>query len=128
MGSDHPREAINRRAEGHQAEDEAASWLMNRGYKIIERNVFTPGGELDLVAFEGETLCFIEVKARRSDEFGEAIEAVHVNKQRRIVKCAQYWLLDNPWDGECRFDVVGMDQGGEGTPWRYTLVQNAFER
>ncbi len=127
MPKHEPPEPVNRRAEGQQAESEAASWLSNQGYKIVERNVFTPVGELDLVAYEGDTLCFIEVKARRSNEFGEAIEAVHRNKQRRIIKCAQYWLLYHPWDGDCRFDVVGMDQGGEGAPWRFTLVQNAFE-
>ena len=70
-------------ARGTAGEDAAEGFLQMSGYRIVARNVRTKVGELDFVALDGETLCFIEIKARASAEYGRAIEAVGPQKQRR---------------------------------------------
>lgn len=125
-------DAVDRfRSEGHTAgrgrvgEDDAVRWLEGRGYRVVERNARTPAGEIDLVARDGDTLCFVEIKARSDDGYGPAIEAVGRRKQRRLVRVARLWLADHPTDAPCRFDVLGLDGDGEGG-WEYTLVRDAF--
>jgi putative endonuclease len=114
------------RGRGSVAEDEAVAWLRRQGYEIVERNVRNRGGELDVVARDGETLCFIEIKARSSDLYGPAVAAVGAAKQRRLAKAARVYLLLQGWtDVSCRFDVLGMDAADGG--WRHTLIKNAFE-
>jgi putative endonuclease len=106
-------------------EDDAVRWLESQGYKVVERNVTNHGGELDLVAREGETLCFVEIKARASESYGPAIAAVDARKQRRISRAAALYIAVNGLhNSACRFDVLGLDWTGSG--WRYTLVRNAF--
>ena len=115
----------HRRAKGKFGEEEAVRWLASQGYDIVERNVVNHGGELDVVAREGETLCFIEIKARASDAFGPAIAAVDARKQRRISRAAALYIaVKGLHNAPCRFDVLGLDW--EGRAWRYTLVRNAF--
>jgi putative endonuclease len=116
---------------GREAEEEAAAWLERQGYRVLARNVRTGAGEIDVVAEEDGTLCFVEVKARSRGSHGGAISAVPPAKQRRLVRAAQAWLLRHPTDAPCRFDVLAMDAGGEREgprpAWRYTLVRHAFE-
>ena len=61
---------------GRLAEDDAAEWLAAQGYRLVERNHRNDGGELDVVAWDGDTLCFVEVKARASTLHGPALAAV----------------------------------------------------
>lgn len=113
------------RARGKVGEDDAVRWLEAQGYEVLARNVVNHGGEIDLVAKEGGTLCFVEIKARASDRHGLAIEAVGFSKQRRLSRAAVLYLTARGWHGRpCRFDVLGLDRGETG--WRYTLVRNAF--
>ena len=113
------------RAKGAGAEDRAAAWLRRRGFRVIARNVTNAGGELDLVAQEGDTLCFVEVKARASARFGPAILAVDAAKRRKLARAASVYLACRPWDGPVRFDVLGLDQV-EGRV-EYTLLRDAFQ-
>lgn len=113
------------RARGSSAEESAAAWLADHGYVVVERNVRTAAGEIDVVAREGDTLCFIEVKARAGIQYGLAIEAVDRRKQRRIARSASLYLAFKPYPGPCRFDVLGLDPAPNG--WEYTLIRNAFE-
>ena len=106
-------------------EDRASAWLIEQGYRIVERNVTTKAGEIDVVARDGETLCFIEVKARSTGDYGPAIEAVTPRKMRKIARTASLYLVSHPTDAPCRFDVLGMDLGDDG--WRFTLVRDAFQ-
>jgi len=77
------------------------------------------------VAQEGETLCFVEIKARDGDRYGPAIAAVGFAKQRRLSRAAILYLSARGWHNRsCRFDVLGLDREGGG--WRYTLIRNAF--
>lgn len=116
---------LSTRDRGLRAEDFVADWLESRGWKITARNADTPVGEIDIVGNDHGTLVFVEVKARRSTDHGPAIAAVGADKQRRLARAATYWLLDHPWKGECRFDVVGLEPGGDG--WKVVHVPNAFE-
>ena len=113
------------RARGRSAEDDGARWLEGQGLSIVERNVQFRAGELDLVALDGDTLCFIEIKARASARFGEAVWAVTERKQRQVAAAAKLYLATHEHEGPCRFDVLAMD----GTPadWRYTYYRDAFQ-
>jgi len=113
---------------GARGEKLAARFLRSRGYKILYRNFKDRhGGEIDIVCRDGDTLVFVEVKTRRSEEFGRPIEAVDRQKQLRVSKGGLAWLrlLDNP-DVTFRFDVVEVLLPEEGDP-RCELIQNAFE-
>ena len=110
---------------GRSAEDDAVAWLERLGYRPIERNARTPAGEIDLVAEEDGTLCFVEIKARATTEFGPAVAAVGAAKQRRVRRAAALWLASNPLDAPCRFDVLGLDAAADG--WEFTLVRDAFQ-
>lgn len=100
---------------GDAAEDEAARHLTAAGCQILARNARYREGEIDLVARERDLLVFVEVRMRGSSRFGGAAVSVDANKQRRIARAAQHWLLANHgerWPA-CRFDVVTVD--GDGT-------------
>jgi len=119
----------DRRAQGRVGEEDAVRWLTANGYEIVERNLVNHAGEIDVVAKEGETLCFLEIKARATDAFGPAIAAVDARKQRKISRTASLYLATKGAAKgfhrlPCRFDVLGLDWQGEG--WRYTLIRNAF--
>lgn len=101
---------------GLLGEDIAAAELWHQGYAILARRYHTRYGEIDIVAHDPreDTLVFVEVKARRSDRFGPAIEAVTPNKQRRVAAMAlDYLAWSGQMDARCRFDVVAID--GLGT-------------
>jgi putative endonuclease len=119
------RRQAHTRARGRSAETSAVDWLERNGFSIRKRNHSTPAGEIDVVATEGETLCFIEIKARSGSTFGPAIAAVTPRKQRRLARAAALYLAFEPFSGPCRFDVLGLDSGSGG--WEFTLVRNAFE-
>jgi putative endonuclease len=112
------------RGRGKVGEEAAVRWLKGEGYLILERNVVTHAGEIDVVARDGEALVFVEIKARGSAAYGPAIAAVGPAKQRRVSRAAALYLAIRHLGGPCRFDVLGLDavEGG----WRYTLVRDAF--
>ncbi|GMU66539.1 MAG: hypothetical protein AMXMBFR36_28130 [Acidobacteriota bacterium] len=113
------------RARGAAAEEAAERHLTAHGYRIVARNVVTRVGEIDIVALDGETLCFVEVKARASAEFGRAVEAVGRRKQERLIRAASMFLARNRSKRACRFDVVALDRREDGG-WEVTLVRDAF--
>jgi len=84
-------------------------------------------GELDLVAEDGGVLVFVEVKARRTGEFGGAIEAVHHHKRKKLIQLASLFLARHHLGGRpCRFDIVLL-QGAEARTAQIEHIQNAFE-
>jgi putative endonuclease len=94
-------------AVGAYGERVAARWLSNLGMEVLERNWRCARGELDIVARDGRTVVFCEVKTRRSTTFGTAAEAVGVAKIRRLRALAAQWLADHPdVRGDVRFDVI----------------------
>jgi putative endonuclease len=113
-----------RKQTGRQGEEIAAAYLTRKGYTVLQRNWSRPGGELDLVTAQGETLVFVEVRARRSNRFGSAEESVTPAKQARLVELAQTYLQEmelsfRPW----RIDVVAV-QLGRGQP-QINHIENA---
>lgn len=119
-------ELPHHRARGAVAEDAAETYLRGLGMTIVARNVTTHVGELDLVALDGETLCFVEIKARTRQDFGQAIEAVGPRKRQRIARAASLFLAKNRSKRACRFDVLGLDRLEDGS-WRITYVKDAFQ-
>ena len=114
------------RAQGRRGEQLAERVLRREGFRILARNLHFRHSELDLVALEGKTLCFIEVRLRSSRLFGSAEESVSRAKQRRIVRAAREFLaLARPLrPALMRFDVVAIDTGTD--PPRVRLIRDAF--
>ena len=103
---------MNKRLVGQRGEDAAIEYLKAHNYTILDRNYFCHFGEIDVVAWDGEFIVFIEVKSRSDVSFGLPREAVNWKKQRTIIKCAQYWLYKHKRNGEpVRFDVVEILNG-----------------
>ncbi len=112
---------------GHAGEAAAEQFLRNKGYRILERNLRTTLGELDLIAEDGRVLVFVEVKARTTEAFGGALLAVDHRKQAKLTRLAAHYLAQRHWsDRECRFDVV-LIQGRSSAERRIEHVRNAFE-
>ncbi len=116
----------SRQETGASGEEAAAEALRRAGYEILGRNVRTPFGEVDLLAQEDETLCFVEVKTRSSDAFGHPAEAVTPTKQAHLRKAAAVILQQRRWDGPCRFDVVSVLKGEDGLPV-VEILPDAFQ-
>lgn len=97
---------------GRWGEEQAAAYLQRRGMKILERNLRTPVGEIDIIARSGKLLVFIEVKTRRSLAYGRPQEAVGATKQRQILRAAQWYLADVGGPKlQPRFDVIAVVAG-----------------
>jgi putative endonuclease len=110
---------------GKAGEDLACAELERRGYAILARRYRRRGGELDIVARDGPTLVFVEVKSRGGRDFGDGCEAVTPLKQRRIAALAlDYMARHRLHECPCRFDVVSV-MLEDGAP-RVEVYQNAF--
>src|SRR4029450_12383723 len=102
--------SLRRQLVGRQGETRACAELERRGYAIVARRYRTRHGEIDIVAKDGETTVFVEVKARTTAEFGTAAEAITPRKQRQMIKRAMEYLTFNRLTNiPCRFDVVTLD-------------------
>lgn len=113
---------------GRAGEQCAARFLQRLGYRIVARGVRYAKGELDLVAWDGSTIVFVEVKTRVSNQRGLPGEAVDLRKQRRMTLAALLYLkrrrlLDHP----CRFDVVSIVWPPSSRQPEIELTRNAFE-
>lgn len=111
---------------GRRAEGIAATHLKKNGYSIIEKNYRTRTGEIDLIAMDGDTLVFIEVKARRTERFGSPKEALSIQKQKKIVLTAYHYLKAlGRSDLRIRFDVVSILMAGNDPS--IEVVKGAFD-
>lgn len=116
-----PKNIANRRQLGLQYEEMARHYLVTQGYTILEHNFHSRFGEIDIIAKQGAYIVFIEVKYRRTKQFGYPREAVTYRKQMHIKKVAAYFLLTHVGkEAPCRFDVIEiLDQ-------RLTHIKAAF--
>ena len=96
---------------GLLGEMRAAGYLKKQGLRVIERRYRTPHGEIDLIAKDGETLVFIEVKTRTGGRIGEGIRAVSAEKKRYLRFAAQSYLRQHP-ASSVRFDLVEITAAG----------------
>jgi putative endonuclease len=111
---------------GKAGEDLAADELERRGYEIVARRWRHRAGEIDIIARHGETLVFVEVKAREDRDFGDAAEAVTLRKRQTIVRLAKIFAAEVGWNNRpCRFDVVTIHLE-LGQPV-VTVYPNAFD-
>lgn len=115
--------AFNKRQIGADYELVAANYLEQKGYIILERNYRNPHGEIDLIARDGDTIVFCEIKYRKKGSYGSPLSAVDVRKQKRISKVALYYTAGYraPQNVFYRFDVIGID--GDNT---IEHIENAF--
>jgi putative endonuclease len=105
--------ADSRRGTARRGEALAALFLRLKGYRIDARNWRCPLGELDIVAWDRDTLVFVEVKARSGTSAGAPEEAVDARKQARLVQLAQAYLARSRGPTPpCRFDVIAVEGGG----------------
>lgn len=112
---------------GQDGESRAAEFLRRRGYRILERNLKSSSGELDLIAEDHGVLVFIEVKARYSESCGGVRYAVDAKKQARIVRQAALYLARHRMrDRVCRFDVVLLS-GAQKQDGTIELIRDAFQ-
>lgn len=111
---------------GRSGEDRAEALLRENHYRILARNYRTRLGEIDIIARDSDTVCFIEVKTRHSDRFGSPKEAIGPDKQKRMGRAALLFLKEHKlMDHKARFDVVSVWEGDSGV--KTELLKNAFE-
>ena len=91
---------------GDAGEDIAEKFLLENGYKVVERNFRTRFGEIDIIAMEGKILVFIEVKAKKDDYFGTPAEMITSKKLNKIRRTAEYYIQENQYKGSWRIDAV----------------------
>ena len=118
---------LDRISLGKAGEDCACRELERRGHAILARRYRSRLGEIDIVSRDGETIVFVEVKARTSNRFGEPAEAVTLHKQTRVVAIAEDYLARHRLrHARCRFDVVAISFGTNGQPV-VEVFQDAFQ-
>lgn len=111
---------------GKSGEEAAARYLEKKKFRIVKRNFRFLKGEIDIIAYDRQTLVFIEVKARKSNEFGPPEESVTPSKQRQIKRVAKGFLAkNNLHDVECRFDVISLSFN-EKNGYQINHLQDAF--
>ena len=116
---------MNKRKVGAGKEGLAAEYLANQGYKILKKNFYCRGGEIDIIALDGKELVFVEVKARRTGEFGIGADSVGYYKQKKITNTAELYLNMTKVKYEsCRFDVASVDLRTNSV---VEYVRDAFE-
>jgi putative endonuclease len=107
---------------GEAAEQLAAAFLQRQGLKITHRNYRCRFGEIDLVAQDGKTLVFIEVRSRRSENFGGAAASITQNKRDKLLRTARHFLAHSRSTAPCRFDAMLI----RGEPPQIEWIRNAF--
>ena len=116
--------ASARAQSGVDAEALAARFLEARGLTVLARNFRARRGEIDLVARDGDTLVFVEVRLRRSSAYGGAVESITPQKRARLVAAAQAYLLRLRSEPPCRFDAIlldGLDPAR--VDWRRNVIE-----
>jgi len=112
---------VNKSLLGTQSEEAAARFLRSRGYRLLQRNYRTRFAEIDIIARDGDTLCFVEVRSKNTPGF-EPAESIDLRKRRKIGRAAVQYLKEHDLlDHRARFDVVCV-RDGQGQ-----LIKDAFD-
>ncbi len=113
---------------GKKGEKIAVSFLKKRKYKIVERNYRCPFGEIDIVAKEGDVLVFVEVKTRRSQDFGLPKDSIVKHKMKRMYRAALCYMNEKRiWNKQARFDVISIVIRKDGKK-DIELIKDAFSK
>lgn len=116
---------MNKRGIGRLGEDAVCTYLQQNGAEILRRNFTIRGGEIDIIARQGEWLLFVEVKTRRPNALASGAAAVTLTKQKLLIRAAEAYLLVNPCDLQPRFDVAEVEYSGR-TVRHIEYIENAF--
>lgn len=118
---------MDRRRQGQEAELAAADYLESGGMRIVERNFNCRAGEIDLIGHDGDSLAFIEVRARREAALVDGAASVDERKRRKLIRAARFYLhrygLDNC---VCRFDMIAVTIT-ETRGYEFEWITNAFD-
>ncbi len=119
---------MNKRQKGKEYEEQAARYLAERGFVLLERNFRSRQGEVDLIGFHEDCLVFVEVKYRSSASSGRPEEAVGFQKQERICMASDYYRLTHPKESrrQIRYDVVAICK--EEICWHQNAFPYTFKR
>ncbi len=109
---------------GQLAEQKAGAFLRHQGLRVIEHNYRRPFGEIDLIARDGETLVFVEVRKRSHLGFADGAESIDWRKQRRLRRTAEAFMQQRRWNGPARFDVLVLD-ADDHIEWLQDAIQDA---
>lgn len=120
------KNTASKRQTGNAGEDAVCALLEQRGAGILCRNFTVRGGEIDIIAKQGEFLLFVEVKTRRPGALVSGAAAVNARKQALIVRTAEQYLLKNPCDLQPRFDVAEVEYSGSFVR-HIEYLENAFD-
>ncbi len=114
---------MNKRIIGFEKELFASEYLQRNGLVILDKNFYTPTGEIDIVAKDEDYIVFVEVKYRKTLNYGNPLESIGKSKISKIVKASRYYLYKNHYSTEVlvRFDCIGIL--GKEITW----IKNAFE-
>lgn len=117
--------SIHNQVLGLRGERIAERWLVHKGWRVLQRRFRDGHRDVDLIAQRGETVAFVEVKARSGQQFGTPVEAVDWRKRRELVRSARMWISRHGQPGESyRFDVIGVLMAESKVFVRH--VENAF--
>jgi putative endonuclease len=117
---------INRKAIGSEGEEKAILFLKKQGFKILEKNYRCKIGEIDIIATKNDLISFVEVKTRRSEEFGHPEESVNRRKRKKIINTAKYYLMVNNlyYKKDVRFDILSIIR--KKSEFEIDFFENAF--
>ena len=117
---------MDKKTIGQDGEQAAVIFLKKKGFHIVQTNYRVAGAEVDIIALVGEILCFIEVKTRKSGDFGLPEAFVTLAKQRKIIRAAKFFSTRKAYLGyRVRFDVVSIISDENGMAFDH--LENAFE-
>jgi putative endonuclease len=113
---------------GEAGERIASKYLQDKGFEILERNVRRPEGEIDLVAIDGDTLVFIEVKLRTSRKMGAAVQQISEAKAARLTRLAEGYQAEHPeLPPDLRIDIIAIELTVGGDVGQLNHIRNAIE-
>ncbi|WP_194174867.1 YraN family protein [Desulfofundulus thermobenzoicus] len=118
---------MHRKTLGRRGEDDASRYLVSKGYRLVQRNFRCPAGEIDIIALDGRTMVFVEVRCRSTDSFGLPQESVGRQKQAKLRLAARHYLAAAGGHiGPLRFDVLALKYGPGQRLERLEHIRNAF--
>ncbi|MEM6580321.1 MAG: YraN family protein [Pseudomonadota bacterium] len=115
-------------SKGASYEEEAAQWLRRQGMRLLEKNYRRKTGEIDIIAMEGRTLVFVEVRARSHRGYSTAAGSIDSRKRQRIIRTAQSYLQHHPEAATlaCRFDVITFEPRQSASDLTLRWIPGAF--
>ena len=95
--------------QGKIAEDKACDFLQKNGLKLVKKNYHCRSGEIDLIMQDKQELVFVEVRYRKKNDYGSALDSIDQHKIKKLIAAASHYISKHPSDQPMRFDVVGFD-------------------